>query len=86
MTDTMRAIRLTGPVPPDELAVSEVPVPDVTSGRVRIRVKAFGVNESEVTSRKGESGPDFSYPRILGIEAVGIVDASVLCRSSLDSS
>jgi NADPH:quinone reductase len=36
---------------------------------------AFGVNESEVTSRQGESGPDFSFPRILGIEAVGVVDA-----------
>jgi NADPH2:quinone reductase len=36
---------------------------------------AFGVNESEVTSRKGESSPDFTYPRILGIECAGVVDA-----------
>ncbi|MFY7065731.1 zinc-binding dehydrogenase [Nocardiopsis changdeensis] len=71
MPDTMRAIRLTGPVAPNELTVSRVPVPDVGPGRVRIRVMAFGVNESEVTSRKGESGPDFSFPRIPGIEAVG---------------
>lgn len=75
MPDTMRAIRLTGPVALDELTVSHVPIPDVEPGRVRIRVRAFGVNESEVTSRKGESGPDFSFPRILGIEAVGVVDA-----------
>ncbi|MCK9868719.1 zinc-binding dehydrogenase [Nocardiopsis dassonvillei] len=75
MPDTMRAIRLTGPVAPDELTVSRVPIPDVGPGRVRIRVRAFGVNESEVTSRKGESGPDFSFPRIPGIEAVGLVDA-----------
>ncbi|PYY39740.1 NADPH:quinone reductase [Curtobacterium sp. MCPF17_046] len=71
----MRAIRLTGPVTLNELTVSEVPIPAVRPGHVRIRVMAFGVNESEVTSRKGESGPDFSFPRILGIEGVGVVDA-----------
>ncbi|XAS70072.1 hypothetical protein VUN82_13135 [Micrococcaceae bacterium Sec5.1] len=30
---------------------------------MRIRVTAFDVNESEVTNRKGQSGPDFSFPR-----------------------
>lgn len=75
MPDAMHAIRLVGPVPPDGLTVSQVPIPDVGPGRVRIRVMAFGVNESEVTSRKGGSGPDFSFPRVLGIEAVGVVDA-----------
>jgi NADPH:quinone reductase len=75
MPETMRAIRLTGPVDLDGLTVTDVPIPEVRPGSVRIRVMAFGVNESEVTSRQGESGPDFSFPRILGIEAVGIVDA-----------
>ncbi|WP_202596126.1 zinc-binding dehydrogenase [Ensifer adhaerens] len=37
-------------------------------------MKAFGVNESEVTSRKGLSDADFTMPRVLGIECVGIVD------------
>jgi NADPH2:quinone reductase len=75
MPETMRAIRLTGPVDIDGLTVSNVPIPEVRPRWVRIRVMAFGVNESEVTSRQGESGPDFSFPRILGIEAVGVVDA-----------
>lgn len=75
MTEMMHAIRLSGPVDIDGLAVSEVPIPDVRPGWVRIRVRAFGVNESEVTSRRGESSADFSFPRILGIEAVGVVDA-----------
>jgi NADPH2:quinone reductase len=75
MPETMRAIRLTGPVDIDGLTVSDVPIPEVRPGWMRLRVMAFGVNESEVTSRKGESGPDFSFPRILGIEAVGVVDA-----------
>lgn len=75
MTATMRAIRLTGPVEPEGLKTSRVPLPEVRPGWVRIEVKAFGVNESEVTSRKGESDADFSYPRVLGIEVAGIVDA-----------
>ena len=74
MPKTMRAIVLSEPVDPRQLAVSHVPVPEVRPGWVRIRVRAFGVNESEVTSRKGQSSPDFSFPRILGIEGVGTVD------------
>jgi NADPH:quinone reductase-like Zn-dependent oxidoreductase len=76
MPDTMRAIRLTGPVDINGLIVSDVPIPEVHPGWVRIRVMAFGVNESEVTSREGNSGPDFSFPRVLGIEAVGVIDAA----------
>jgi hypothetical protein len=71
----MRAVRLTGPVDIDGLTVSNVPVPEVRPGWVRIQVRAFGVNESEATSRQGESGSDFTFPRILGIEAVGVIDA-----------
>ena len=55
MPDTMRAIRLTGPVDIDGLTVSDVPIPEVRPGWVRIRVMAFGINESEATSREGES-------------------------------
>ncbi|WP_224089896.1 zinc-binding dehydrogenase [Arthrobacter sp. StoSoilB13] len=52
-----------------------MPIPGVRPGWVRIRVMAFGINESEATSRVGESDADFTFPRILGIEAVGVVDA-----------
>ncbi|MEO7017706.1 MAG: zinc-binding dehydrogenase [Leifsonia sp.] len=75
MPDTMRAIRLTEPVDIDGLTVSDVPIPEVQPGWVRIRVMAFGINESEVTSRRGESSSEFTFPRILGIEAVGVIDA-----------
>ena len=75
MVETMKAIRLNAPGGYEVLTPSEAPKPTVQRGWVRIQVKAFGVNESEVTSRKGESDADFTYPRILGIECVGIVDA-----------
>ncbi|MCD7117878.1 zinc-binding dehydrogenase [Limosilactobacillus albertensis] len=69
----MKAIKLTKPCSADELNPVLVPCPKLKKGYVLIKVKAFGVNESEVTSRKGESSADFSYPRILGIEGVGII-------------
>jgi NADPH:quinone reductase-like Zn-dependent oxidoreductase len=40
-----------------------------------IKVKAFGLNRSELFTRRGLS-PNVQLPRILGIEAVGTVEAS----------
>lgn len=70
----MKAIKLTQPCKTSELVPTTVDVPALKPGYALIKVKSFGVNESEVTSRKGESSPDFKYPRILGIEGVGVVD------------
>jgi NADPH:quinone reductase-like Zn-dependent oxidoreductase len=39
---------------------------------VLIRVKAFGINRSELFTRQGLS-PSVKFPRVLGIEAVGLV-------------
>ena len=74
MTKSMRAVVLSESGGIDKLVIQDVPVPQPRPGWVRIRVKAFGVNESEVTSRRGLSSPDFTMPRVLGIECVGIVD------------
>lgn len=76
MTKTMRAIVLSEPGDINKLVLQDVPMPQPPSGWVRIRVRAFGVNESEVTSRKGLSDADFTLPRVLGIECVGEVDAA----------
>lgn len=70
----MDVIRLEGPCEIDEMRVSQLPVPHVRDGWMRVRVAAFGINESESHSRRGLSDPDFTYPRVLGIEGVGIVD------------
>ncbi|WP_280417585.1 alcohol dehydrogenase catalytic domain-containing protein [Nocardia carnea] len=71
---TMRAVVVTQPGGLNALEVEDVPVPEPHPGWVRIKVRAFGVNESEVTTRKGESDPEVTYPRIPGIEGVGVVD------------
>ncbi len=52
------------------------PVPNVKPGWVLVRVRAFGLNRSEMFTRLGQS-PNVTFPRILGIEAVGeIADPS----------
>jgi NADPH:quinone reductase-like Zn-dependent oxidoreductase len=71
---TMRAVVVTRPGGLDALEIKDVPVPIRKPGWVRIRVKAFGVNESEITTRKGESDAEVTYPRVPGIEGVGVVD------------
>ena len=38
-----------------------------------VRVRAFGVNHSEIFTRQGLS-PSVTFPRILGIECVGTVE------------
>ncbi|KAK4692024.1 hypothetical protein P7C71_g5100, partial [Lecanoromycetidae sp. Uapishka_2] len=72
---TMRAAVMHTPGPPSVLKLSNVPVPSPKPGQVLIRVKAFGLNRSEMYSRQGHS-PGITFPRILGIEATGIVESA----------
>jgi NADPH:quinone reductase-like Zn-dependent oxidoreductase len=58
---------------PDVLKVESRPIPTPQDGEVLIRVKAFGLNRSELFTRQGHS-PSVKFPRILGIEAVGLVE------------
>jgi NADPH:quinone reductase-like Zn-dependent oxidoreductase len=58
---------------PEVLKVESRPVPTPRTGEVLIRVKAFGLNRSELFTRQGHS-PGVKFPRVLGIEAVGIVE------------
>ena len=66
----MKAIIIHDAGGPDVLKVEECPVPDVKPGWVLVRVRAFGLNRSELFTRQGHS-PNVQFPRILGIEAVG---------------
>jgi len=58
---------------PEVLKLQERPIPSADNGQVLIRVKAFGLNRSELFTRQGHS-PTVTFPRILGIEAVGVVE------------
>ncbi|PHP53812.1 zinc-binding dehydrogenase [Actinomyces ruminis] len=69
---TMRAAVLTAPGI-ENLHVTDVPVPQPRPGWVRLKVMAFGLNRSEYHSVTGQAG-GMSYPRVLGIEAAGVVD------------
>ncbi|RYY23946.1 MAG: NADPH:quinone reductase [Sphingobacteriaceae bacterium] len=57
---------------PESFVLEERPIPEVKPGWVLIKVKAFGLNRSELMTRKGYS-PDVKFPRVLGIECVGEV-------------
>jgi NADPH:quinone reductase-like Zn-dependent oxidoreductase len=58
---------------PEVLKVESRPIPTAKTGQVLIRVKAFGLNRSELFTRQGHS-PGVKFPRVLGIEAVGVVE------------
>ena len=70
----MRAVVLREPGPVENLELTELPLPEVKPGWVRIAVKAFGLNRSELHTRLGLAD-GVTFPRVPGIEAVGIVDA-----------
>lgn len=74
----MKAVVLYKTCSPNELTVTEVPIPEVKPGWVLIKVKAFGLNRSELMKREYEGNASYiSLPRILGIECAGeIADVS----------
>jgi len=73
MADTMRAVVLDTPGPVEHLHIRNLPVPEPSAGWVRIKVMAFGLNRSELHTRLGLA-EGVTLPRVLGIEAVGVVD------------
>jgi NADPH2:quinone reductase len=75
MPTTMRAVVLTEPGPVDNLQTRELPIPQPAPGWVRIAVKAFGLNRSEVRLRRGLA-EGARFPIVPVIEAVGMVDAA----------
>jgi NADPH2:quinone reductase len=75
MARTMRAVVLSEPGPVENLAIRDLPVPDPPPGWVRMAVKACGLNRSELHTRLGLA-EGVTFPRVLGIEAVGVVDVA----------
>jgi NADPH:quinone reductase-like Zn-dependent oxidoreductase len=71
----MKAVVIREPGGPEVLRIESMPIPTPRRGEVLIRVKAFGLNRSELFTRLGHS-PGVKFPRILGIEAVGLVESA----------
>lgn len=72
---TMKAVVIREAGGPEVLNLETLPVPAPKSGWVLVRVRAFGLNRSELFTRQGHS-PNVPFPRVLGIEAVGEVVAA----------
>ena len=75
MPELMKAAVIHEPGAPEVLRIEERPIPTPQPGQVLVRVKAFGLNRSELFTRQGLS-PNVRFPRVLGIEAVGTVAAA----------
>lgn len=58
---------------PEVIQLQKVPKPDLKTGWVLIQVKSFGLNRSEIFTRRGDS-PGVEFPRIQGIEAMGKIE------------
>jgi NADPH:quinone reductase-like Zn-dependent oxidoreductase len=70
---TMKAAVMYAPGGPEVLKIESRPIPKPDENQVLIRVRAFGLNRSELFTRQGHS-PGVRFPRILGIEAAGEVE------------
>jgi len=75
MNTTMRAAVCVRAGGPEVMEIRELPVPAVRDGWSLVQVKGAGLNRSELRTRQGHS-PNVTFPRVLGIECVGIVAAS----------
>jgi len=70
---TMKAAVIHEAGGPEVLKIESLAIPKPKNGEVLIRVKALGLNRSELFTRQGHS-PNVKFPRVLGIEAVGLVE------------
>lgn len=69
----MKAIVVSKAGGPEVLKLEEVPRPQIKPGWSLVKIKGFGINHSEIFTRRGLS-PSVSFPRILGIECVGVIE------------
>src|SRR6266849_1833183 len=72
---TMKAAVIHEAGGPEVFKIASLAIPKPKNGEVLIRVKAFGLNRSELFTRQGYS-PNVNFPRVLGIEAGGLVEAA----------
>lgn len=69
----MKAAITTKAGSPEVIKIQGVDRPTLKTGWVLIKVKAFGLNRSELFTRRGDS-PGVDFPRIQGIECAGVIE------------
>ena len=70
----MKVVVLHQPGDSNLLKLEDWPIPVPNKGEVLVKIKAFGINRSELMTRKGYS-PTVKFPRVLGIECVGEIES-----------
>ena len=71
----MKAVKIYQAGGPEQLIYQDVPTPDIKESWSLVKIKGFGINQSEIFTREGKS-LSVQFPRILGIECVGEVAQS----------
>jgi len=71
----MKAIVITAPGGPEVLEMKELPLPQPRGREVLVRIKAAGLNRSDIYSRKGSYGKA-SGNEIPGLEIAGVIEST----------
>jgi putative PIG3 family NAD(P)H quinone oxidoreductase len=71
----MKAILVTSPGGPENLALADVPEPALRPGTVVVRVRATALNRADLLQRRGLYPPPRGESEILGMECAGEVAA-----------
>ena len=66
----MKALLLTGP---GKIELKEIPVPEVTSGKALVKMKAVALNRRDDWIREGKY-PRIKYGVTLGSDGAGVVE------------
>ncbi|MGC6585269.1 NADP-dependent oxidoreductase [Paenibacillus sp. Dod16] len=76
MENTMRTIRFHEyGEPADVLCLEEVAIPEPRPGRIRVRVRACGLNPVDWVTCQGHFAGQLPLPHGIGLDVAGIVDA-----------
>lgn len=76
MTETMKAVRMHDFGEPEVLKQELVPLPELNSTDILVRVRAAGINPHDLKTRDGTlKDREYSLPLILGWEISGVVEA-----------
>jgi NADPH2:quinone reductase len=73
--DTMTAVEIREPGPPDVLVPTQRPVPQPGEGEVLIEIAVAGVNRPDVLQRQGNYAPPPGVTDIPGLEVAGRIVA-----------